>query len=90
MTVSMPTTLERLSEAMNSHDAERMSRLFTEDFPTATGRARFHAIDHQPPAEVPDQKFPLFLTTGRVFRKSRLDCPATKGNSAAFTTTPKV
>ena len=28
----MPTTLERLSEAVNSHDAERMATLFAEDY----------------------------------------------------------
>ena len=30
------------------------------------GKALFHAIEHQPPAEIPDKKFPYFLTTGRV------------------------
>jgi len=30
------------------------------------GRGRFHAIDHQPPAEVPDKEYPFLLTTGRV------------------------
>jgi len=28
----MPTTLERLSQAVNSHDAERMATLFAEDY----------------------------------------------------------
>jgi ketosteroid isomerase-like protein len=28
----MPTTLERLSEAVNSHDGERMATLFAEDY----------------------------------------------------------
>jgi hypothetical protein len=28
----MPTTLERLSEAVNSYDAERMATLFAEDY----------------------------------------------------------
>ncbi len=41
-------------------------RLFMEDFPTATGRARFHAIRHQAPAEPTDDSYPLILTTGRV------------------------
>ena len=41
-------------------------RLFVEQFPTPTGRARFHAVDHHGPAEVPDGDFPLILTTGRV------------------------
>ena len=41
-------------------------RLFTDDFPTPGGRARFHPIDPRPPAETPDDAFPLYLTTGRV------------------------
>ena len=28
----MPTTLERLSQAVNSHDAERMATLFADDY----------------------------------------------------------
>jgi len=30
------------------------------------GLGVFHAIEYTPPAEVPDQDFPLYLTTGRV------------------------
>jgi formate dehydrogenase alpha subunit len=30
------------------------------------GRGLFHAIDYIPPAEMPDDDYPLFLTTGRV------------------------
>ncbi len=30
------------------------------------GLGIFHPIDYVPPAEIPDKKFPLFLTTGRV------------------------
>ena len=41
-------------------------RLFVEQFPTPSGRARFHAVRHQGPAEIPDGDFPLILTTGRV------------------------
>jgi assimilatory nitrate reductase catalytic subunit len=41
-------------------------RLFTEGFPTPSGRARFHGVCHQPPADDPDAEFPLHLTTGRV------------------------
>jgi assimilatory nitrate reductase catalytic subunit len=41
-------------------------RLFQETFPTSSGRARFHPIEHDGPAEVPDERFPLYLTTGRV------------------------
>jgi assimilatory nitrate reductase catalytic subunit len=41
-------------------------RLFVDRFPTASGRARFHAVAHQPPAEDRDRDYPLYLTTGRV------------------------
>ena len=41
-------------------------RLFEGSFPTASGRAGFHGIEHDGPAEVPDARFPLYLTTGRV------------------------
>jgi formate dehydrogenase major subunit/formate dehydrogenase alpha subunit len=30
------------------------------------GKGKFHAIDHLPPAELPDRDYPLLLTTGRV------------------------
>src|SRR5262249_21156703 len=35
-------------------------------FPTADGAARFVAVEHADPAEPPDARFPLVLTTGRV------------------------
>ena len=41
-------------------------RLFADRFPTPSGRARFHAVAHQPPAEDRDSDYPLYLTTGRV------------------------
>ena len=41
-------------------------RMFTESFPTASGRARFHAVLHRSPAETLDEDYPLYLTTGRV------------------------
>jgi formate dehydrogenase alpha subunit len=30
------------------------------------GRGRFHAVEHAPPAEIPDADYPFVLTTGRV------------------------
>jgi len=30
------------------------------------GRGRFHAVEHVPPAELPDDEYPMLLTTGRV------------------------
>lgn len=50
----------------HSEDHPGTPRLFEETFPTSTGRARFHAIEHEGPAEMPDERFPLYLTTGRV------------------------
>lgn len=38
--------------------------LHTEQF--TRGRGLFHAIDHKPPAELPDEEYPFLLTTGRV------------------------
>jgi anaerobic selenocysteine-containing dehydrogenase len=35
-------------------------------FPTATGRAKFHAMDYEPPAEKTCAEFPLVLNTGRL------------------------
>jgi assimilatory nitrate reductase catalytic subunit len=43
------------------------ARLYADGvFPTPSGRARFVATDYQPPAEEPDARFPLRLTTGRL------------------------
>lgn len=39
--------------------------LHQEEF--ARGRGRFHAVEYQPAAELPDGEYPFFLTTGRVF-----------------------
>ncbi|WP_344624159.1 bifunctional nitrate reductase/sulfite reductase flavoprotein subunit alpha [Kitasatospora arboriphila] len=35
-------------------------------FPTESGRARFYARPHLPPAELPDDDYPFVLNTGRV------------------------
>jgi len=49
-----------------SEDHSGTPRLFQQRFPTPTGKARFHAIRHLPPAETIDSEYPLYLTTGRV------------------------
>jgi assimilatory nitrate reductase catalytic subunit len=41
-------------------------RLFLERFATGDGRARFHPVEFQMPAEEPDHEYPLYLTTGRI------------------------
>ena len=40
--------------------------IFTERFPTASGRGRFVPAQFRPAAEVPDADFPFVLITGRV------------------------
>src|SRR5882757_1479442 len=49
-----------------SVDQPDTPRLFLDRFGTDDGRAKFHSVDHRPSAEMPDEKFPYFLTTGRV------------------------
>ncbi len=41
-------------------------RLYEEEFGFPDGKARLHPIAYIPPAEEPDEEFPLILTTGRV------------------------
>ncbi len=41
-------------------------RMFLDRFATPDGRARFHAVEYRPPAEEPDDDYPMYLTTGRV------------------------
>jgi assimilatory nitrate reductase catalytic subunit len=41
-------------------------RLFESSFPTASGRAMFHATPFEAPPDPRDDEFPLHLTTGRV------------------------
>ena len=43
-----------------------MPRLYEQRFGFPDGRARFHPIVYMPPAEEPDEDYPLILTTGRV------------------------
>ena len=47
--------------------SQATARLFTDGrYPTADGRARFHAPAWKPTAEVRDARFPVSLTTGRL------------------------
>jgi len=41
-------------------------RLFVDGFPTPDGRARFHPVDFTPSSERVDERYPYFLTTGRL------------------------
>jgi assimilatory nitrate reductase catalytic subunit len=49
-----------------SEDHPGTPRLYEDRFGFADGRARFHPITYLPPAEEPDEEYPLVLTTGRV------------------------
>jgi assimilatory nitrate reductase catalytic subunit len=40
-------------------------RLFAESFAHPSGRARFHPVAYRPAAELPDDQYPLYFTTGR-------------------------
>lgn len=66
-------TYERIDKEMGvcwpcpTEDHPGTPRLFADlKFSHPDGRAKFHAIEYRPPAEVPDLEYPLFLTTGRV------------------------
>ena len=48
-----------------SEDEPGMEVVFGDGFPTASGRGRFVPADLVPPAEEPDDDYPLILTTGR-------------------------
>jgi len=39
--------------------------MFLEKFNTPDGLGHFQVVDYKPPAEVPDEEYPYFLTTGR-------------------------
>jgi assimilatory nitrate reductase catalytic subunit len=41
-------------------------RLFEDRFYHPDGKAKFHPLEYAPPNEVPDEEFPLILTSGRV------------------------
>jgi assimilatory nitrate reductase catalytic subunit len=41
-------------------------RVFLDRYAKPDGRARFHAVEYRPPAELPNDDYPFFLTTGRV------------------------
>jgi len=41
--------------------------LHSGQFPRSGGKGKFHPIHYIDPAEMPDDKYPFFLTTGRIF-----------------------
>lgn len=68
----MGVTYERLKREFiqwpcPSSGSSSTSRLYTDfSFPTPTAKARLLAQEFKNPAEVPDENFPMILTTGRV------------------------
>jgi assimilatory nitrate reductase catalytic subunit len=49
-----------------SEDHPGTPRLFEDRFYHPDGKARFHAVEYEPPQETPDEAYPLILTSGRV------------------------
>ncbi len=43
-------------------------RMFLAGFAHPDGKARFVAVDHRDAAEMPDEEYPLFCTTGRILQ----------------------
>ena len=65
-------TYERLSKAVGgihwpcpSEDHPGTPTLFLQKFNTPDGLGHFQVVEFKPPAEVPDEEYPYFLTTGR-------------------------
>ncbi len=65
-------TYERLDHAIAgihwpcpAEDHPGTPTMFLEKFNTPDGLGHFMAVDYKPPAEVPDEEYPYFLTTGR-------------------------
>jgi formate dehydrogenase major subunit len=63
---------ERLSKTVGgiqwpcpSEDHPGTPSLFLEKFNTPDGLGHFQAVEFKPPAELPDEEYPYFLTTGR-------------------------
>lgn len=55
---------ERLQWPVPNVDHSGTPILHIDHFPR--GKGKFHAVDHLPPAELPNQDYPFLLTTGRV------------------------
>jgi len=63
---------ERLSKTVGgihwpcpSEDHPGTPTMFLEKFNTPDGLGHFQSVEYKPPAEVPDEEYPFFLTTGR-------------------------
>jgi formate dehydrogenase major subunit len=56
----------KLYPCPNPSESDGTVVMFSEGFPTETGRARFVAAEHRGAHELPDGEYPLILVTGRV------------------------
>jgi formate dehydrogenase major subunit len=54
-----------LQYPVTTPDSSGTPFLFADQFPTPDGRALFVPVEYLPPAELPDDQFPLLLNTGR-------------------------
>ncbi|OON83006.1 molybdopterin-dependent oxidoreductase [Streptomyces tsukubensis] len=59
---------EPLHWPLPAHRPAGTPRLFLDRFAHPDGRARFHSADHRDAAELPDEHYPLYATTGRVLQ----------------------
>ena len=50
----------------NSSDQPGQEIMFSDGFPTPSGRGKFVPADVLPPDELPDNEYPMILTTGRL------------------------
>jgi formate dehydrogenase major subunit len=59
-------TLGKLWPCSNPDHPEGEAVLFSERFPTASGRGKFVTCEFAPASELPDAEYPLVLNTGRL------------------------
>ncbi|MEM0361106.1 MAG: formate dehydrogenase subunit alpha [Sulfolobales archaeon] len=64
-----------------SEDHEGTRLLHVDRFRTPTGKFTVIPVEHQPPAEVPDEEYPLILTTHRVVGVFHTNTMTGKSNS---------
>jgi assimilatory nitrate reductase catalytic subunit len=70
-TITASLTRRSSGRTASSGRARRRSipgtpRLFEKRFTTRRAKRKFHPVEYNPPAEVPDEEYPLILTSGRV------------------------
>jgi formate dehydrogenase alpha subunit len=54
--------------------------LFSQIFPTTTGRASFWPVEHLDPQETPNEEYPLILTTGRIGHRFHTETMTNRSN----------